>query len=102
MAVWDTRHQSGHYMVMDCLRGELSKELTGYLRKVRRFPLWPLRHELVLVPENLFSELKTKILKPYLRERVRQACISDNTRASIDSRLSALQEGAQRTVRRLS
>ena len=102
VAVWDTLHHSDHYMVLGCLRGEPVKELTGYLCKARRSPLQPLRRKLVSAPEKLFSELKTHIPKPLLRERARRAWIYDKTWAAIDARVTARQEGAHRTVWKLS
>ena len=62
-AIQDTRHHSEHYMVLGCLRGGPTKDLTGCLQKACRFPLRPLRHNLVLAPDKLFSELKTQIPK---------------------------------------
>ena len=61
---WNTRHHLGHYTVLVCLRGESTKELTGYLRKLRRFPFRSLRCNLASIPDKLFSELKTQIPKP--------------------------------------
>ena len=72
---WDTQHQSDHYMVLGCLRGEPEKEITGYLRKLRRYPLRTLHRDLASGPDKLFSELKTHILKPPLRKRVMWAWI---------------------------
>ena len=54
MPVRDTRNHSDHYMVLGYLRGELVKELTGYLRKARRFSLRPLCHDLASVPDKIF------------------------------------------------
>ena len=51
VAVWDMQHHSEHYMVLGYLRGDPEKDLTGYLRKVRFFPLWTLRRDLALAPE---------------------------------------------------
>ena len=34
MAVREPKHNSDHYMVLDCLMGRAAKELTDYLRKV--------------------------------------------------------------------
>ena len=89
-------------MVLGYLRGESAKDLTGYLRKACRFPLRPLRREILLAPDKLFSDLKNHILKPPMRERVRRAWIYDETWAAIDARVTACQEGDQRTVWQLS
>ena len=89
-------------MVKSCLRGELEKDLTGYLCKSRRFPLWSLCRDLVSTPDKLFSEIKTQIPNPPMRERVRRAWIYDNTWSAIDARLTARREGSQRSVRQLS
>ena len=102
VAVQDTRHHSDHYMVMSCLRGEPEKELAVYPRKARRFPILPLRHKLVLVQYKLFSDLKTHIPKPPLRERVKQDWISDKTWAPINARVTENWEGGQWNVRKLS
>ena len=88
-------------MVLGCLRGDPAKEITGYLRKARRFSLHPLCRDLVLTPDNLFSEFNTQIPKIPLCERLRRACISDKTWAAIDARLTVRREGPQRTVRKL-
>ena len=102
VAVRDMRHQSDHYMVLGCLRGEPAREITGYLRKSRRFSLQPLRCGLVLMLDKLFSEIKTHTPQPPLRERVGRACIYDKTWSAIDARVTACREGDQRTVRQLS
>ena len=96
------QQHSDHYMVLGCLRGDPAKELTGYLRKVPCSPLSPLSRNLVLATEKLFSEIKTYITKPPLRDRVIQAWISDKTWSSIDARVTVRQEGAKQTVRKLS
>ena len=96
------RHHSDHYMVLSCLRADPAKELTVYLCKARRFPLRPLYSDLASDPDEIFSEIKTQIPKPHLRERVRQDWISDDTWESIDARVTARREGYQRTVRKLS
>ena len=88
-------------MVLGCLRGDWTKDLTDYLCKARRFPLRPLRRKLTSASNNLFSELNTQILKPPLRERVRRACIYGETCSTINARVTARQEGSQRTVRKL-
>ena len=84
------------------MRGDPAKDLMDYLHKARRFPLRPLCHDLASDPNKLFTELKTQIPKPPLCERVRWACISDDTWASIDARVTARQEGAHQTVQQLS
>ena len=88
-------------MVLSCLRGEPVKELTGYIRKAHRSPLRPLRCDLTLALDKLFSEIKIQIPNPPLRERVRQDWISDKTWEAIDTRVTAHQEGAQKNIRRL-
>ena len=58
VAAWDTRHYLGHYMVLGYLRGEPAKDLVGYLRKLRRFPLRPLSPlncDLASARDKLFS-----------------------------------------------
>ena len=77
------------------------KELTGYLRKGRRFPLRPLCCDLASTPDNIFPDIKTQIPNLPLRERVRGDWISDETWSAIDARVTALQEGAQKTFRKL-
>ena len=77
-------------MVLGCLRGDTAKELAVYLRKAHRFPLRPIRRNLALAPDKLFSKLKTQIPKPPLREQVRRAWISDETWLAIDVRVTAL------------
>ena len=62
--VWDPQRNSNHYMVMGCIRGDPVKELTDYLRKSHRFPLWTIRHDLPSALENIFLYLKTHIPKP--------------------------------------
>ena len=74
------------------------KELTDYLHKAHRSPLWTLRRNLVLSADKIFSELKKQIPNPPLHERVRRYWIYDETWASIDARVTALREGAQKTV----
>ena len=59
-------------MVLVCLRGASTKDLTGYLCKARCFPLLPLRRDLASNPDKLFSDLKTQIPTPPLSERVRR------------------------------
>ena len=63
MAIQNTQHHLDHYMVLGCLRGDPAKELTGYLQKVCRFPLQPLRFNFLLALDKLFSELKNQISK---------------------------------------
>ena len=46
VAIRDPRHNSDHYMVLGCLREEPAKDLTDYLRKAHRFPLWPIHCDL--------------------------------------------------------
>ena len=66
VAIWDLQHHLNHYMVLGCLRGDPAKDLTDYLCKARRFPLWPIRCDLAFASDKVFSELKTQILKPPL------------------------------------
>ena len=54
MAVQGTQHHLDHHMVLECLRGNPEKELTGELRKARRFLLQTLRRDLMSVPDKLF------------------------------------------------
>ena len=82
--------------------GDLKKDITGYLCKSRHFPLRTLHRNLAPETDKIFSELKTQIPKPPLHEQVSQDCISDDTWASIDSRITVRQEGAEQTVRKLS
>ena len=58
VAVRDTRHHSDRYTVLKCLRREPVKELTGYLRTGRRSPSGPLRCDVTLAPDKLFSDLE--------------------------------------------
>ena len=89
-------------MSMGYLRGELKEDLTGYLRKVHCLPLCPLHHNLASDPDKLFSELNTYIAKLPLCEQVRRSWVSDETCESIDSRVTALWEGDQVTVWKIS
>ena len=89
-------------MVLGCLRGDPAKELTDYLSKARRFPLRPIHRDLASTSENLFSELNNQTPQAPLREQVRQDWIYDETWSAMDARVTALREGAQRTVRQLS
>ena len=102
VAVRDLRHNSDHYMVLGCLRGDLEKELTYYLRKVCRFSLRKIRCRLASASDKLFSYLNTQIPKPPLHERVRRDWISDDMWAAMYARVTTLQEGGQWTVRQLS
>ena len=88
-------------MVLVCLRGDLTKEVTYYLCKAHCSPLRPLCRDLALATENIFSDLKTQITNPPLRERVRQAWIYDETWVAMDARETVHWEGPQRTVRKL-
>ena len=98
----DTQHDLYYYIFMGCLMREPAKDLTVYLRKPRRFPLLPLRRDLAMAPENIFSELKTQIPKPPLNEWVRRAWIYDKNWPAIYARVTARREEDQRTVRQLS
>ena len=89
MAVQDLQHHLDYYMVLGCLRRDPENELTDYLRKARRFPLRYLRRYLASASDNLFSKLKTQIPNPPLRERVRWAWVSDETRAAIDNTVTS-------------
>ena len=100
--VRDTQHHSDHYMILGYLRGDPAKDIMGYLRKARRLPLRPLRHDIASDPYKLFSELNTQIPKFPLHKWLRWSWIYDKTWASIDARAIARREGAQRTVRKLS
>ena len=71
------------------------KDLTGYLRKSGRFPLRPLRRDLALAPDKLFSEMKTHIINPPLSEQVRRAWISYETWSVIDAMVTVRRERAQ-------
>ena len=73
-----------------------------YLRKAHHPPLGPIHRYLASASDKLFLELKTHTPKPPLRERVRRDWIYDETWASMDTRVTARQEGDQRTVRKLS
>ena len=73
----------------------------GYLLKSRRLPRRPLHCNLALTTKKIFSDLNTHISKIPLRERVRWDWISEDTRVSIDARVTARREGPQQTVRRL-
>ena len=89
-------------MILGCMRGDPEKELTDYPHKAIRSPLRPIHHYLASTPDKLFSDLKTQIPKPPLREIVRQDWIYDETWAAMEARVTARQEGAQRTIRKLS
>ena len=71
------------------------KDLTGYLQKSGRFPLRPLRRDLALAPDKLFSEMKTHITNPPLSEQVRRAWISYETWSVIDAMVTVRRERAQ-------
>ena len=87
--VRDPQQKSDHYMVLGCLWGEAVKELTEYLSKAHRFPLRIIPHKLPCSSEKIFSDLKTRIPKPPLRERVRWAWIYDKTWAAMDAGVTA-------------
>ena len=89
-------------MVLVYMRGYPTKAHTDYLQKARHFPFWTIRRKLASASDKLFPDLKNQILKPSPSERVRQAWISDKTWAAMDARVTARQEGDQRTVRKLS
>ena len=89
-------------MVLVCLRGDLTKEVTYYLCKAHCSPLRPLCRDLALATENIFSELKTQITNPPLCERVRQAWIYDETWEVMDAMLTACREGYHRNIQKLS
>ena len=72
------------------MRGEPRKELTDYLRKARRFPLWPTHGNVVSSSDKIFSELKTQIFKRPLRERVGRAWIFDETWVAMDARVTVI------------
>ena len=90
-------------MVLCYMRGELTKELTDYLRKAHRLPFRPIRCDLTSVSDKIFSDLKTQIPKPPpLRERSRQDWMSDGTWETMDTRVTARREGDHITVWKLS
>ena len=102
MAVRDTQHHLVHYMIMGRIRGDLAKELTGYLCKACRFHLCLLCRNLVSEPEKHISELKTQIPKLPPHEQVSQAWISDKTWLSIDARVTDFRKGGQKNVWKIS
>ena len=102
VAVRDPRHNSDHYMVLGCLSEDPEKELMEYLLKACHFPFQTIHCNLASMPDKLFSDLNTQIPKIPLRERVSLAYIYDVTWAAMDTRVTALYEGAQRTIRKLT
>ena len=86
----------------DVWGGWSEKELTDYLRKALHFLLRPLRRYLMSASDKLFSALKNHILNHLLRDQMRQSWIFDETWESIDARVTARQEGAQQTVRKIN
>ena len=53
------------------------------------------------MPENIFSDIKTKIPKTPLFERMRRDWIYDKTWEAIDARVTARQEGDHRKIQKL-
>ena len=80
----------------------MAKDLTDHLLKARCFPLRTTHCNLESTSDKIFSEIKTQIPKPPLRERVMRAWVSGETWAAMDARVTARQEGAQKIVRHIS
>ena len=57
VAIRDLQHNLDHYMVLGCLRGEPTKDLTDYLRKARRSSLCPPRQIMHYHTGNVYFDV---------------------------------------------
>ena len=100
VAVWDTRHNTHHYLVLGCLHRSGLTAHSHYLGKRTRFSIRP-PAPLDKV-DRMFSKLRGAIPKTPRRERHRQAWISPDTWSLIGTRTAACRQGDQRNARYLT
>ena len=101
VSVRDPRHNSDHYMVLDCLHSTSMTDHKRYLRGKKNLPLQqptkPTRED------KIFSALRRAFPKPRAREARKNEWILAETWRLIDERVSAPQDTAkgQNIIRRL-
>ena len=103
MAVRDPSHNSDHFMVMECLRGDSPREHACYLRHRIRLLLRPPRHQTRTWADKLFAELRRAVPKTDKRTALHNSWISAETWRLVDERVSTRREPGrnQRRLQRL-
>ena len=86
VSVWDSWHNSDHYMVLGCLPSAPLSETRRYLGGRKRWPVRPPTKP--SRPDTLFAALRRAVPKPTPREARRNAWISAETWRLIDERVS--------------
>ena len=61
VSVWETRHNSEHYLVLGCLHSASLKEHSQYLRGKKRLPLLPPKDP--IREDTIFAALRMAVTK---------------------------------------
>ena len=97
VVVRDARHNTYHYLVLECLRRSETAAHSLYLGKCTLFPIRPPKTPDKL--DRMFAKIRGSIPKPPWRERHRKVWISPDTWSLIDTRVAARRQGDQRNAR---
>ena len=76
VAVQDPRHNSGHYMVMVCLRFAFPRDHSYYLGSRIRLPLCPPVRQTRTQANNIFAEFRRAVSKQKKKARHHNSWVS--------------------------
>ena len=86
VSVWDPRHNTGHFMVVGCLRSAPEQEHARYIMEMRKMPLRPPMDP--TREDGIFAAIQRAVPKPHVRDRHKNAWISEETWRLVDKRVS--------------
>ena len=99
VSVWDPRHNSYHYMVLDCLHSASLTECKRYLRGQKKLSLKPLTE--TTREDKVFAALRRDVPQARVREASKNEWILKETWRLVDERVSALWDPEKgQTIRR--
>ena len=87
VSVRDPRHNTGHFMVVGCLRSAPEREHTRYIMGRRKMLLQPPTEP--TREDGIFEALRRAVPKPHARDRHKNAKISEETWRLVNERVSA-------------
>ena len=87
VSVRDPRHNTDHFMVVVCLCSAPEQEHTRYIMGRRKMPLRPPTEP--TREDGIFAALRRAVPKPHVRDRHKNAWISEETWRLVDERVSA-------------
>ena len=87
VSVRDPRHNTGHYMVLGCLRSAPERDHAKYLTGRKKLPLQPPNEP--TREDGILVALRRAVPKPHMRERRMNEWISEETWRLVNERVSA-------------